>query len=122
MVAVQAKALLDFSQPPDMRKDTLELLARDLRPHLKRGDAVLVIEPSWVVVFGVMDETGIAAVVKRLRENVSTGDRLLFGAAQYPQDGEAAADIFKQATTRLDQGLTRPKSPHGVKVRSSGKG
>ena len=72
---------------------------------MHRGDILLAIDPSWIVVLAITDAMGIQAIVKRLQGTLRDGEHLRFGAAVYPSDGADAAALFERATQILDQGV-----------------
>ncbi|MBI4342527.1 MAG: CHASE domain-containing protein [Candidatus Omnitrophica bacterium] len=105
LIAVQTEALLRAQAAPPARQETFDRLAHDVRHHLHRGDVVLTLAPSWVVVMAAVNAEGVQAIVKRLRATVPGADRLRFGAALAPHDGSQAEALFQAATTHLEQGL-----------------
>lgn len=103
LVAVDVRPLLDAAESPAAPADALERAAAEVRQHLHRGDAVLPIEPAWVVALSATDARGAQAIVKRLREKLGEGQRLRFGAAVSPAHGQEGPALFAHATTHLDE-------------------
>ncbi|MBI3011066.1 MAG: CHASE domain-containing protein [Candidatus Omnitrophica bacterium] len=107
VLAIQAKALLDAERDEAQRQPSLQRVADDIRRHLHRGDIVLPIDPSWVLVLAVTEPRHLPAIAKRLQEKVRDGDRLQWGGAVYPADGADATALFERAAQRVTQGLDR---------------
>jgi signal transduction histidine kinase/GGDEF domain-containing protein len=85
----------------------LEVLAEELRGHVHRGDCVVSIEPRWIVVLAVADETGAQAIMQRLHDRLEErmtsrrdSDRppICAGMALYPRDGDQVHALFAKAT------------------------
>ncbi len=115
LVVIQADRLLDAAADRVTKREALERVAVEARKHLHRGDIVLPIEPSWAVILAATAGDGAEAIVGRLRERFKDGEALRFGAAFFPQDGEDAAGLMKQAVSRLDSGpVAAPVSDRGV--------
>ena len=101
LVAIDAELVI--KDEPE-RTAALERLAEEVRHSLHRGDAVLAMEPYWVVVVAAIDHDGLAAILARLRKSLAQAAQLRFGAAEYPADGKDAEALFACASTALDQG------------------
>ncbi len=108
VIAIQAVDLLDGQETPEGRRRELERLASDVSTHLHRGDAVLAVDPSWIVVLALTDAAGIEAIVRRLQGRVPQGERLQVGAAVCPLDGTEAFALFQLAASRVGQPLPAP--------------
>jgi signal transduction histidine kinase len=115
LIAIQGHSLLTPGGEPGQHRQQLERLADDVRQYLHRGDIVLALEPSWIVVLALTDATAVQVIVKRLRERLRDGSRLRFGAAVYPGDGAEPTALFERATLRLDQALTSLEPPRNVR-------
>jgi signal transduction histidine kinase len=122
LVAVDVRPLLDAADSPAARADTLERTPAEVRQHLHRGDAVLPIEPAWVVALSATDARGARAIVTRLREKLGEGQRLQFGAAVYPLHGHDAPALFAHATAHMNQELSSAQSPETPDDTSVGTG
>ena len=83
----------------------LDRVADEVRQGVHRGDIVLAIEPSWVVVLGLAEPTGFTAIVKRLRGKLRESGQMRFGIAMHPADGDTAVALFARASRTLEQGL-----------------
>ena len=77
----------------------LEVFADDVRMHVHRDDVVLTKAPYWVVVLAAADMDGIQAIVKRLKEALESGDRLIMGASLYLGGTLDVAALFAKAAS-----------------------
>jgi PAS domain S-box-containing protein len=101
--------------PPANRLERLDQVAEVVRMHVHHGDAVLGIEPRWVVILAISNAEGMRAIVQRLGRvmpdwmdklaGTSVGIPIRLGTAIYPADGTTIQRLFEQATGRLNQGL-----------------
>jgi signal transduction histidine kinase/CHASE1-domain containing sensor protein len=113
LIAVDAAAALENGLAPEARPAALAQLAKQARQHLHRGDIVLPVEPSWLVIIAVTDEPGIGAIASRLRDQLEAGGALRFGAAVHERDGEDAEALFRRATSP-EARLALPPKPAGA--------
>jgi signal transduction histidine kinase len=115
LIAIDAAPLLSAPPAGDAaHREGLERLTGEVRHHLHRGDIVLAIEPSWVVVAVITDVRGVQAIARRLSRSLKGGDRLRFGAAIQEDGGTDPMALFHRAAEALDQGLTSPASIQGA--------
>ncbi len=105
LIAIQTDSLLAVGSGLDQQRESLQRMADDIKRHVHRGDIVLAIDPSWIVVLAITDAMRIQAIVKRLRGTLRDGEHLRFGAAVDSSDGADAAALFERATQILDQGV-----------------
>jgi two-component sensor histidine kinase len=103
LIAIQANACLEPSGKREDRPASLEHLAGEVRQHLHRGDVVLAVDPSWVVIFAITDVMGVRAIANRLQSKLREGQRLQFGVAFYPDDGTEADALFEHASACVTQ-------------------
>ena len=98
---------------PDARQDGLERLGELLRSHLHAGDAVLSLDPHWVIIISVAQAAALEAIAERLRRLVhefvasaadaSAASRIRSGMTAYPADGTQIQTLVAAAmgaTTR----------------------
>ena len=104
LVAIDASAYVEEHAAPSNVAQALERLQAEVQRHLHRGDIVLAIEPSWIVILAQTDYAGCEAVIRRLRGSLTPAGRFRFGAAVYPLDAETATALYDHATKTLDQG------------------
>ena len=83
--------------------EMLERCANEVRQHLHRGDIVLTVQRSWIVVMAGVNREGLQAIITRLRATVTGADRWSFGTALAPVDGLTAADLFAAACQMAEQ-------------------
>jgi len=119
LITVHVGDALNSGQAPDARQAALEHLAQEARQYLHRGDIVLPLEPSWVVVLAIVDERGISAIATRLRDKMKAGHAFRFGAATYGRDGSEAEALFRHATSPQGQLALAPK-PAGANSMTPG--
>jgi hypothetical protein len=103
MGLIAIESVSGFPTESPERRQELARLSEDVRRRLHQGDLVLSMEPSWVVVMAATDAQGIRAIVHRLQETLPQGERLLFGMALYPADGEDGVTLFEHARRALGQ-------------------
>lgn len=79
--------------------ETLELLHKNLHPT----DAILTVEPHWIVILAATDTKGVDAIIKRLPDILKklSPHSLDLGTALYPEDGADIHSLFTKATTML---------------------
>jgi len=103
LIAIDAGPWVE-QQPEAARREALERLAETVRRNVHRGDSVLTVRGSHVVVLAVAPPQGLQAVIRRLRQAVAELSSLRMGTAVYPQDGEDAGMLFEHAQHLVAQG------------------
>ncbi len=83
-------------------------VAEFVQAYVHQGDAVLSVEPRWVVILAPVDSEGAQALRNRLEELLNDWrelvreekphQRLSLGIATYPEDGPEALALFAKAT------------------------
>jgi signal transduction histidine kinase len=103
LIAVHAaSAAGSIAEAADPR-EPIRRLAEEIRHKVHRDDVVLDLEPPWIVILAATDAGGLHAIIRRLRGSLGMGERLRFGTAAYPADGESAAALFERAGGMVDQ-------------------
>ena len=113
LIAVDARTILGENADGAVGSPVLEKLAGEIRQQVHRGDVVLSVDPSWVVILAVTDAKGCEAMAKRLCTSLRSGSQLRFGIAVHPAHGREAVALFAHATTHLNHRLGRrlPSGP-----------
>lgn len=118
MMAIYAEALLTPGDVSRERRQQLDRIAEDVRRNVHRGDIVLTLEPSWIVVLAVVEPPGLKTIMTRLQSKLRVSEHLRFGVAVYPTDGADATTLFACATARSDRGVEWLKPPEGPRLPS----
>jgi len=129
LLAIEATPLLgQLSQAQaDQRTWHLDQAADVVRKHVHRGDAVLAVEPHWIVIIAMTDLAGAQAMEQRLRMVLSDWAKttligcsdlvsLRFGTAFSPIEGADVHSLFVKATTSLREEPSAP--PPSTETRS----
>jgi len=100
LMAIQGAGLVSARIPAPSRL-ALERVADVVRQHLHRGDVVLVLPPTWIVVMAVADTLAMRAIVRRL-QSVLPAEPLRCGVAMSPAEGTQVNTLLALAMSRVD--------------------
>lgn len=109
LIAIHVGELYDPDSNEDDQQEVLDHVCEDVRARLHRGDALVVMEPCWVVVLAGVDANGLRAIIGRLQE-AFRGQKVQFGAALYPVHGMSVLTLFEYARQHLSEGLALASS------------
>ena len=84
----------------------IDRVADAVRKHLHRGDAVVTVDPCWVIVLAATEDAGATAISTRLRPlleqwaatQAGAAVQYQFATALYPSDGTDAQALLAKAT------------------------
>lgn len=126
VIAIDASSLLG---PPhltraEQRQWHMEQILELVHKYVHRDDAVLSLDPQWIIVLAMTDLAGVRAMVQRLRATLEEWTQTIigmegreqaaFGVALYPRDGDDIELLLKKATGSLNRGLASVEAVGGV--------
>ena len=102
LIAVDCSPLLNAKAKTENPAAGLQETSDFVRTQIHQTDAVLPLEPQWVVVLAAVDRHGIQAIICRLEKAFKDrGTALDLGSAWYPADASNVHDLLTQAVSSL---------------------